>query len=263
MRQYSRVRAGSWMSLMGAVSLLSVSLVAKVAAAQTQPTAEEPRKIQLAEPTPASAEARSAGADGEDRRKEEREKEVAPHSGFFGHLDLGVGYGFIMGGKLGPEPGFRPIDDLSFSGPVLGVSTQLGGGAEDFSIAGELSYEVMLSEKEEPDNVGFQMFGIGLAANYYTDDDYLIGAQLRYLGMILWRESLPCFCDRALGTSGPGVGLTLGKEWYDRRHRADDDRVHRDKGGHGLALQGNYAAFGTDPNFKYLSIMLQYSMTAF
>jgi hypothetical protein len=107
------------------------------------------------------------------------------------------------------------------------------------------------------------MFGIGLGANYYTDDDFLIGAQLRYLGMILWRESIPCFCDRPLGTSGPGVGLTLGKEWYKRDPHASGDRERREKSGLGLALQGNYAAFNSEPDLKYASLLLELSLTAF
>lgn len=200
---------------------------------------------------------------------QEEEEEVEPHRGFFGHFDVGLGYGFVHGGALGPEPGFRPVDDLSFSGPVFGTSLQIGGGAKDFSLAAELMYELMLTEKEEPDNVGFQMFGIGLGANYYTDDDFLIGAQLRYLGMILWREDVPCFWDRGAGTSGPGVGITLGKEWFGdrRRNRNRDDNDDRDdddnEGGIGIALQGNYAAFQGDPDLRYMSLLLQLSMTRF
>lgn len=216
-----------------------------------------------AEQPEATGATSSAGSVDRPSGSDDEHKRVVPHSGFFTHLDLGLGYGFILGGALGPEPGFRPIDDLSFSAPVLGTSLQLGGGGRDFSVAAELSYEMMLVDKEKPDNVGFQMFGIGLGANYYTEDDYLIGAQLRYLGMILWRENIPCFCDRPLGTSGPGVGLTLGKEWYRRERHADDDREHRNKGGMGLALQGNYAAFNSDPDLHYASLLLQLSLTAF
>ncbi len=190
---------------------------------------------------------------------DDEEKEEEPHEGLFAHFDLGLGYGAVRGGSLGPEPGFRPIDDLSFSGLVLATSMQLGAGVEDFALGVELLYEVMLTEKEEPDNVGFQMFGIGLGATYYTDDDYLIGGQLRYLGMILWREGIPCFWDRGATASGPGVGLTLGKEWYDERREGQG----RDKGGLGLALQGNYAAFEGDADFDYVSLLLQLSMTRF
>src|SRR5690606_1937853 len=109
-------------------------------------------------------------------------------------------------------------------------------------------------------NVGFQMFGIGVAAAYYMGDDYFVGAQLRYLGMILWREGLPCFWDRAASASGPGVGLTIGKEWYDD---AEHNGGRRDKGGMGISLQGNYAAFEGDADFDYLSVLVQLSMTRF
>jgi hypothetical protein len=137
---------------------------------------------------------------------------------------------------------------------------QLGAGFEDFALAAEVLYEVMLTEKEDPDNVGFQMFGIGLAAAYYTDDDFLIGAQLRYLGMILWREGIPCFWDRGASASGPGIGVTLGKEWYDER---EHNGGTRDKSGLGIALQGNYAKFEGDADFDYLSLLLELSMTRF
>ncbi len=187
-----------------------------------------------------------------------QEKEGEPHEGFFGHLDLGLGYAAVRGGSLPPEPGFRPIDDLSFSGVVLATSAQVGGGVEDFALAAELLYEVMLTEREEPDNVGFQMFGIGIAGAHYTDDDFLIGAQLRYLGMLLWRDNIPCFWDRGVTASGPGVGVTLGKEWF--RDSQDD---HRREGGMGIALQGNYATFDGGADFDYLSFLLQLSMTRF
>lgn len=237
------------------LTLALLSLAAPAWGQATPPSGSNENKIDLKRTDTSTAAAPPA--------REREKKEVEPHSGVFVHWDLGLGYGFVLDGALGPEPGFRPIDDLSFSGPVLGTSFQLGGGARDFSVAGELSYEVMLTDKEKPDNVGFQMFGIGLGANYYTDDDILIGAQLRYLGMILWRENIPCFCDRPIGTAGPGIGLTLGKEWYDRDIHSNHERERREKGGLGLALQGNYAAFQSDPDLHYASLLLELSMTAF
>lgn len=241
------------------LGVLALTSWTELATAQTPPpSTQNEGKVTLVHEPPVTTEEAQA---------EDQEEEVEPHRGFFAHFDVGLGYGFVQGGALGPEPGFRPVDDLSFSGPVFGTSLQFGGGAEDFSLAAELMYELMLTEKEEPDNVGFQMFGIGLGANYYTDDDFLIGAQLRYLGMILWREDIPCFWDRGVGTSGPGIGVTLGKEWFgDRRRnqRDDDDNDDDDnEGGIGIALQGNYAAFQGDPDLRYMSLLLQLSLTHF
>lgn len=195
-----------------------------------------------------------------DQNTQQEGKEDEPHEGAFANFDLGLGYGAVIGGSMSGAPGFRPIDDLSFSGPVFASSAQVGAGFENFALAGELLWEVMITEKEEPDNVGFQMFGIGLAAAYYMDDDYFIGAQLRYLGMILWREGIPCFWDRGASAGGPGVGVTLGKEWYDA---PEDNGGRRDKGGTGISLQGNYATFDGDAQFDYVSVLLQLSMTRF
>lgn len=254
----------SWTGTLLALLSLASNTHAQTATAPsaTAPSASAtPTQPQVNTEPSARAQPPTAQPPNAEPREPKRQK-LKPHRGFFAHADLGLGYGWIFGGSLGPEPGFKPVNDLSFSGPVLNTSLQLGGGGRDLSVAAELLYEVMLTEREQPSNIGFQMFGIGLGATYYTDDDYLLGAQLRYLGMILWREDVPCFWDRAVGTSGPGVGVTLGKEWFGRSRRRGhtNERKH---GGIGLALQGNYAAFQSDPNFRYLSLLLQLSLTRF
>lgn len=241
-------------------ALASMALSSSMVRAEAPPGAAVSAPAPPGEPGAAGATAGETGGVGGAAAADRSDDDVEPHAGLFAHLDLGLGYGAILGGSLAPEPGFRPIDDLSFAGPVLGTSLQVGGGAENIAVAVELLYEVMLTEKEEPSNVGFQMFGIGLAGTYYTDEDYLIGAQLRHLGMLLWREDIPCFWDRGASASGPGVGVTLGKEWFGRRGRTDG---RRGKGGLGIALQGNYAKFDGDASFDYMSVLLQLSMTAF
>lgn len=181
-----------------------------------------------------------------------REEEERNHEGGFGRFDIGLGYGWVGEGDLKPEPGFKPIDDLSFSGPVLGASVQLGAGGSDFALAVELMYERMLTRLAKPSNVSFQLYGLGIGAAYYFDDDWHIGAQLRYVGLLLWRRQIACFWDQGDWTWGPGVGATLGKEWF-----GDDDS------GIGLALQGNYAALTGDPDLRYASLLVELTLTGF
>ncbi|MFC1642607.1 hypothetical protein ACFL5O_07970 [Myxococcota bacterium] len=158
----------------------------------------------------------------------------------------------VWGGALAPEPGFKPIVDLSHTAPVVGLAGQLGGGAEDFALSAELLYERLLTRLRAPSTVGFDLFGIGIAASMYSDEDWLVTAHLRWILMLLWKSDIPCWHDRGDGTSGPGIGVTLGKEWHPQ---AD--------GGIGVALQGNYAALSGNPELNYLSGLLLLTLTRF
>jgi hypothetical protein len=158
----------------------------------------------------------------------------------------------VGNGDLKVEPGFRPVEDLSHSGPVLGAYLQGGVGHSDFALAVELMYERMLTRLEEPSNVSFQSFGLGVAAAYYFDSDFHLGAQLRYVGLLMWRRQIPCFWDQGDWTWGPGVGATLGKEWF-----GDDDS------GIGLAVQGSYAFLTGKPDLRYASVLGVLTLTGF
>lgn len=181
-----------------------------------------------------------------------QEDEEEDHAGGFGRADVGLGYGWVGNGDLAVEPGFKPVDNLDFSGPVVGVSAQGGAGFSNFALAGEFVYERMLARLEQPSNVSFQLFGVGIGAAYYLPDDFHVGAQLRYVGLLLWRREIPCFWDRGDWSWGPGVGATLGKEWF-----GDDDT------GIGFAVQGNYAALVGRPNLRYASVLGKFSITGF
>jgi hypothetical protein len=209
-----------------------------------------------------------------DEDSDQEDDDLPPHRGVFARFTAGVGIGHVSG-KLGPEPGFKPIDPLSHTAPVLGIAGQLGGGFENFALAGELLYERMLTRVLEPSRVSFSLFGVGLTASLYSTDDWFVTGHVRWLMMLLWKSEVPCWYDRGDATSGPGIGLTLGKEWFGHSHRRDRHygdlqyrgEHHRDsdrgEGGIGLALQGNYASLSGNPDLDYLSGLLLLTLTHF
>lgn len=255
---------------------LWVAAYSSPAVAQAQPEAPPPPAAALA---PAGAPAPVPTPDGRKIRlvatedADEEEDDLPPHDGVFARFTPGLGIGHVSG-KLGPEPGFKPIERLSHTGPVLGIAAQLGGGFENFALAGELLYERMLTRVLEPSRVSFSLFGVGLTASLYSTDDWFVTGHVRWLMMVLWKPEVPCWYSRGDATSGPGLGLTLGKEWFGHhrrdqyygeppypsaRHRAYD----RDEGGIGLALQGNYASLSGNPHLDYLSGLVLLSLTHF
>lgn len=216
-------------------------------------------------------------------RDEDEGEDALPHRGLFARFTAGVGIGNVRG-KLGPEPGFKPIDHLSHTAPVLGLAGQLGGGFENYALAGELLYETMITRVVEPSHVSFNLFGAGLTASAYFRNDWFVTAHLRYLLMVLWKAQIPCFWDRGDATAGPGIGLTFGKEWYGRRYRRDryvrgqdgrgadsryreyrehEQEYEEDESGIGLALQGNYASLSGNPQLDYLSVLVLLTLTHF
>jgi hypothetical protein len=282
-------------SLLGSLSAPPLARAQSQApAAAAQPAAATAPAIApapAAAPTPSADAAPQAGppapgpmapADARiDLRAEEdperQEGDLPPHRGLFARFTPGFGIGHVSG-RLGPEPGFKPIDHLSHTGPVLGVSGQLGGGFENFAVAGELLYERMLTRVLEPSRVSFSLFGVGLTASAYFRNDWFVTGHARWLMMLLWKSEVPCWYDRGDATSGPGIGLTLGKEWYSHRHRRNRDdggsgypnpeyreerASDRGDGGIGLALQGNYASLSGNPSLDYLSGLLLLSLTHF
>lgn len=180
------------------------------------------------------------------------EREEEAHRGGFLRLTLGGGLGWVGGGSLMPEPGFRPVPDLSHSAPVLGVALQLGVGGSDLAVAGELYHERMLVRLKEPSVVGFSLWALGLAVSYYFDRDWFLTGHLRWVHLALWRPEVPCWYDRADGSGGPGVGLTAGKEWF-----GDDANAV------GLALQVNYATLRGSPELDTVSGLVLLTFTHF
>lgn len=191
-------------------------------------------------------------SDGTPEQRLAADRESREHRGLFGRMAVGLGYAWVGRGDLAPEPGFKPIDNLSFAGPALGVSLQSGVGWGNVALVGELSYERMLKSLEQPSPVSFQLFGLGLGGTYYFDNDWHLGAQLRLVGLLLWRRSIPCFWDRGDVTWGPGVGATFGKEWFGG-----------DATGLGVSLQANYAHLQGTPNLRYASVLGQFTLTWF
>jgi hypothetical protein len=141
---------------------------------------------------------------------------------------------------------------LSHAAPVLGVTAQFGGGARDVAIAGELLYERMLGGLDAPSQVSFQLFGVGFGGSYYLRDDWFLTAHVRWVGLYLWMNDVPCFCDRIDATWGPGLGLTAGKEWFRGK-----------RGGLGVALQVNYARLRGAPALTYASGLALFTLTRF
>jgi hypothetical protein len=277
-------------SLLGGACLLATLVAPAVALAQAEAPAAAPAPAPAppagpvspqAAPPPAAAPNAPVGGRiylRADEDAEPEDEDLPPHRGVFARLTAGLGIGHVSG-KLGPEPGFKPIDPLSHTAPVLGVAGQLGGGFENFALAGELLYERMLTRVLEPSRVSFSLFGVGFAASAYLRDDWFVTGHVRWLMMLLWKSEVPCWYDRGDATTGPGIGLTLGKEWYGHRHRRDRyygdspyggegtrARRHdedRGEGGIGLALQGNYASLSGNPDLDYWSGLLVLTLTHF
>ncbi len=135
---------------------------------------------------------------------------------------------------------------------MLALSGLLGGGGNDLAIAAELSFEHMLARVKEPSRAGFKLFGLGVTGSYYFEHDWFFTAHLRWVTMIVFMPDIECFWQCIDGTSGPGLGLTVGKEWF-----GDGD------GSVGLALQGNYAKLGGDPELTYASLLGLLTLTHF
>jgi len=178
-------------------------------------------------------------------------EEDEPHRGFFARFALGGGVANVRG-SLPPKPGFKPIEDLNHTAPVLAMSGLLGGGGHDLAIAAELSFEHMLTRVKEPSRAGFKLFGLGVTGSYYFEQDWFFTAHLRWVTMIVFMPDIECFWQCIDGTRGPGLGLTVGKEWF-----GDGD------GSVGIALQGNYAKLGGDPELTYGSLLALLTLTHF
>lgn len=213
--------------------------------ADAQPAPTE-REIHLVIPSEGETRPDEIGAREQDDRDDD-------HEGFFARFTLGGGIGHVSGGRLGPEPGFRPMDSVSHTGPALGAAILFGGGVNDVAVAGELMYERVLTRLRDPSKISFSLYGLGITATAYNDDDWFLTAHLRWLMMMLWKSEIPCWVDRGDATMGPGLALTLGKEWFDDE---EEDAV-------GIALQGNYAALTGNPELDYYSALLMLTLTTF
>lgn len=191
-----------------------------------------------------------------------------PHHGFFYRFTVGGGMGTVGGGDLLPKPGFKPIYGLRHSSPVLSLAVQLGGGSKNFALAAELFYEQMLERVESPSPVGFRLIGLGLAASYYFEHDWFLTGHLRWVGLIMRMADCPCFFNQLESASGPGVGLSLGKEWFSRSSHASsgsgwDRQGKRRSSSIGFAIQGNYARFDGFANLDYASGVILLSLSHF
>jgi hypothetical protein len=189
----------------------------------------------------------------------EEEQEDDHHEGFFFRFRLGLGWAWMLGrGALRPAKGLRLIEDPEHDSPALGLALDLGGGFLDLGLHLGVLWERLILRADEPEELGFSLFGLGGGLTYYfTDNDLFATVDVRLIGLLLYLPGVMCedyYADRFESYRGPGVSLTLGKEWF-----GDDD------GGIGLGIQGSYArlAKGGGGRFDYASVMLVLSLTHF
>ena len=187
------------------------------------------------------------------------EDEDEDHQGFLFRFSIGLGWAWIFGdGTLEPAIGVRRIDEPSHTSPAFNVAMDLGGGFKDlgFHLGGVL--ERMILRADEPTEMGFTLFGVGVGLSYYfTDYDFYATAQARFVGLRLYLPNVLCgvkLGEKWQSYQGPGVTVGLGKEWF-----GDDDK------GLGLGLQFNYAKLKNDDwvEWDYVSLMLALTFTKF
>ncbi len=258
-----------------AAAMLLASLTGAAAAqenAALPPADPDPVIVEAASPPPTpdpgvplpSPEIEDSGDLGGEETEPEEENEEEDgdedhHEGFFFRFRLGLGWAWMLGqGALRPAKGLRLIEDPEHDSPALSLALDLGGGFLDLGLHLGVLWERMILRADEPEEMGFSLFGLGGGLTYYfTDNDFYVTADVRLIGMLLYYPEVICedyYADRFESYRGPGVSLTLGKEWF-----GDDD------GGIGLGVQGNYARLTKDGGgrFDYASVMLVLSLTHF
>ncbi len=193
-----------------------------------------------------------------DEDLEEEEEEY--HEGFFFRFALGLGWGWIQGdGTMPPSKGIELISDPSHNSPVFNLAMSLGGGFFNFALHLGVVMERMIVRADDPTSMGFTLWGIGGGLTYYfTDHDFFVTAQMRYMALLLFMKGVICEDyneDKYEWYKGPGISATLGKEWF---------KEGKD-GGVGLGLQFNYARLNHDGGFSfdYMSILLLLTLTKF
>ncbi|HUT77344.1 MAG TPA: hypothetical protein VM285_06645 [Polyangia bacterium] len=253
------------------VVLLPTSLAGAAAAQEPEaspPALQAPVVVETSSPPPtpepgAPLQSPAVGDDrdpgGEVAEPQDEEQEEEDHAGFFFRFRLGLGWAWMLGqGTLRPAKGLRLIEDPEHDSPAFNLALDLGGGFLDLGLHVGVLYERMILRADEPEEMGFSLFGLGGGLTYYfTDNDFFATAEVRLIGMLIYFPGVICsdyYPDRFESYRGPSVSLTLGKEWF-----GDDD------GGIGLGLQGNYARLEKDGggSFDYASVMLVLLATHF
>ena len=194
---------------------------------------------------------------GEDLEEVDDEED---HEGFFFRFTLGLGWGWVQGdGTMPPCKGIERINDPSHHSPVLNSAMSLGAGFFNFAVHLGVVYERMLMRADDPTSMGFTLWGIGGGLTYYfTDHDFFVTAQMRYMALLLFIPGVICEDyneDKYKWYKGPGIAATLGKEWF---------KEGKD-GGVGIGLQFNYARLNHDRGFSfdYMSVLLLLTLTKF
>ncbi|MFO8073162.1 MAG: hypothetical protein R6V85_14920 [Polyangia bacterium] len=184
---------------------------------------------------------------------------VEYHRGFFFRMNLGLGWSWIFGrGTLSPAKGLRRIDDPEHHSPALSLALSLGGGLRSFALHLGVLVERMVLRARDPVEMGFTLLGIGGGLTYYfTEHDFFATARARLVGLMLYQPGVLCddfFEDKYQWYGGPGVSLTLGKEWF-----GDDE------GGVGLGIQGSWARLEKDSGtrFDYASVLVLLTVSHF
>jgi len=190
----------------------------------------------------------------------EEEGDEEDHEGFFFRFTLGLGWGWVNGdGTMPPSKGIELISDPSHHSPVFNSAMSLGAGFLNFAVHLGVLYERMIVRADDPTSMGYTLWGIGGGLTYYfTDHDFFVTAQMRYMAMLLFMKGVICTDyneDKYEWYKGPGIAATLGKEWY---------KEGKD-GGVGIGLQFNYARLKHDGGFSfdYMSVLLLLTLTHF
>lgn len=188
------------------------------------------------------------------------DEDGAEHRGFFFRFALGLGWGWIGGeGTLPPSKGVVAVEDPAHNAPLFNLALSLGGGVFGFALHVGGVYEKMLLRADDPTEMGFTLMGVGGGLTYYfTDYDFFATAQVRFMGLMIFMKDVICddyFADKFEWYRGPGVALTLGKEWF---------KEEKDKGV-GLGLQFNFARLSHDNGvtIDYMSLLLMLTISKF
>ncbi len=190
----------------------------------------------------------------------EEENDEEDHEGFFFRFALGLGWGWVEGdGTMPPSKGIERISDPSHHSPVFNLAMSLGAGFLNFAVHLGVVMERMIVRADDPTSIGFTLWGIGGGLTYYfTDHDFFVTAQMRYMALLLFMPGVICEDyneDKYEWYKGPGIAATLGKEWF---------KEGKD-GGVGIGLQFNYARLNHDGGFSfdYMSVLLLLTLTHF
>lgn len=199
------------------------------------------------------------GQEVEAHQSREHEEEDDAHKGFFSRFELGLGYAWIFGGGvMPPAPGLSRIENPFHHTPTLSLSADFGGSiVPNLSLHAGFLVEKPILRYHGREKMAFNLLGLGIGVSYYfTPYDLFLTGRFRVVGMFIFLPDVACekyFKDKYEVYGGPGLSITLGKEWF-----GNDD------GGVGIGLQMNYYhIIHSSIDFDYLSLLFVLTVTGF